>query len=231
MTRRTALLMLAAGVDTRQTLFDGTDLKHFRTPTGSTGPEVSWRIREGALESIPDARRQCDLWTAGEYEDFDLEFEWKVGAGGNSGVKYMIQATVTDHLHDAQGEFLHESSLGFEFQLVDDASPAATDHPTHVSGALYNYLPPVERAAHAAGEWNTARLAVHGDGIAHWINGRCVLAFSLQSPELKRALAAKPLPSARLLERRALRRTHLAFQHHASLVAFRRIRIKAPGAS
>jgi hypothetical protein len=43
---------------------------------------VSRRVRDGVIESISDARRWC-LWTPGEYEHFDLEFDWKVGVAGN----------------------------------------------------------------------------------------------------------------------------------------------------
>jgi hypothetical protein len=224
MTRRT-LLQLAAAPALAQTPAAELSLADFRTPTGLTSPTVSWRFHDGIVETIPDARRQCDLWTVKEYETFDLAFEWKVAPGGNSGVKYLIQETATDRLRDAQGEFLHETSLGFEFQLVDDASPAGADSPLHASGALYNYLPPVERAAHPAGQWNTGRLQLAGGRIEHWINGRRVLAFPLDSSELAAALAARRLNSARMLERLARRKTPIAFQHHESAAAFRRIRI------
>lgn len=231
-TRRHALLVLASLADAPRSLFDGVSFKNFRTPTGITSPAVSWRIHDGAIETIPDARRQCDLWTVDEYDNFDLEFEWKLAAGANSGVKYLIQAAATDRLRDAQGEFLHETSLGFEFQLVDDASPASANRPTtHASGALYSYLPPTECAAHAAGQWNTARLLVRGEDIEHWINGRRVLAYSLDSPELKAALHAKRLNSARLLECLARRKTPIAFQHHKSIAAFRAIRVQTLAAS
>jgi hypothetical protein len=208
-----------------EVLFDGQTFRNFRTPTGTTGPEVSWRIRDGSLVSIPDARRQCDLWTAREYADFDLEFEWKLGPKGNSGIKYLIQKSAVDHLHDAQGEFLHETSLGFEFQLADDGG-AAGPLSNHISGALYNYLAPEARTAHPAGEWNTGRLVVNGEQVEHWINQRRVLAFGLHSPELRQALAVRQVPSARMLERLELRRTPIAFQHHESAVAFRGIRVK-----
>ncbi len=227
MTRRQALLVLGAcPVATAGPLFDGASFRNFRTPTGITSPAVSWRIRDGAIEAIADARRQCDLWTAGEYDNFDLEFEWKVAPGANSGIKYLIQASATDDLRDEQGKFLHETSLGFEFQLVDDASPAGADNPTHASGALYNFLPPIELAAHAVGQWNTGRLRVLDRHVDHWINSRHVLAYDLDSPELKAALAAKSLNSARLMERLAHRRTAIAFQHHHSVAAYRGIRIE-----
>ncbi len=225
MTRRRALFVLASARAAAERPFDGISFRNFRTPSGLTGPEVSWRIHDGVLETIPDARRQCDLWTVEEYSNYDLEFDWRLAPGANSGIKYLIQATATDRLHDSQGEFLHETSLGYEFQLVDDDSPAGRDQPVHASGALYNYLPPTERAAKPAGEWNTARLVVHGDDVEHWINGRRVLSYRLHSPELVAALAAKRLNSARMMERLEHRKTPIAFQHHESSVSFRNIRI------
>jgi hypothetical protein len=225
-TRRQVLLLMAVQPP-EEAAFDGISFRHFRTPTQTTDPSVSWRIEGGALHTIADARRQCDLWTEGEYEHFDLRFEWRVGPRGNSGIKYLIQERAVDRLKDSQGEFLHETSLGFEFQLVDDASPAGSDHPAHASGALYNYLPPVERAARPAGEWNSARLTLRGDEVEHWLNGRMVLRFGLRSPELNAALAAARRPSARMLERLERRRTPIAFQHHESEASFRNIRILA----
>ena len=228
MTRRT-FFQFATLPAMAQSRFEELSLADFRTPSGITSPTVSWQFHEAIIETIPDARRQCDLWTVKEYEYFDLEFEWKVAPGGNSGVKYLIQETATDRLRDAKGEFLHETSLGFEFQLVDDDSPAGADAQVHLSGALYNYLPPTERAAHRAGQWNTARLLLQPDRIEHWLNGRRVLGYSLESIELKTALGAKKLNSARMLERLLHRKTPIAFQHHESAAAFRRIRARNLG--
>lgn len=224
---RRELFSAAVAATAGRQQFDGRTFAGFRTPTGQTGPEVSWTIRDGELHTIADARRQCDLWTSAEYASFDLEFEWWLAPGANSGIKYLIQATAVDKLKDAQGEFLHETSLGFEFQLVDDRSGAGSDNPTHPSGALYNYLAPTERAARPAGEWNTGRLKVDGDTVEHWVNGRMVLRFGLQSPELKAALAVRRVNSARMLERLDKRRSPVAFQHHESHAAFRSIRLRA----
>lgn len=206
-----------------QTLFDGQTLNNFRSPSGTTDPAVSWYARDGVLHSNAEAKLQADLWTAGAYENFELEFEWRVALGANTGVKYLIQQWASDNLSNG---ITHETSLGFEFQLVDDSSAAGNDSPLHVSGALYNYLAPASRQARPAGEWNTARLVVDGNRVEHWINGVRVLTFSLGSPELKAALAARRLSSARMLERMAVRRSHIAFQHHESAVSFRNIRIR-----
>ncbi len=204
-------------------LFDGRTLNNFRSPSGRTDPAVSWFVRDGAIHSNPASKLQADLWTEAAYENFELEFEWRVEPGANTGIKYLIQQWASDQLNNG---ITHETSLGFEFQLVDDASPAGQDSPLHVSGALYNYLAPTSRAARPAGEWNSARLAVNGNSVEHWINGSRVLAYAIGSPELAAALAARRLNSARMLEKLAVRRSHIAFQHHESAVAFRGIRIR-----
>lgn len=205
------------------TLFDGATLNNFRSPSGKTDPAVSWYVRDGVLHSNAESKLQTDLWTAQAYQDFDLEFEWRVSPGANTGIKYLIQQWASDNL--ANG-IIHETSLGFEFQLIDDSSPAGSDSPLHISGALYNYLPALRKASKPAGEWNTGRLLVAGNRVEHWINGERVLAFEIGSSELNAALAAKRLNSARMLERMAVRRSHIAFQHHESAVSFRAIRIR-----
>jgi hypothetical protein len=205
-------------------LFDGQTLANFRSPSGRTDPAVSWFVRDGVLHSNAESKLQTDLWTAEAYVNFELEFQWRVSPGANTGIKYLIQRWASDNL--ANG-VTHETSLGFEFQLVDDASAAGKDSPLHVSGALYNYLPATHRSSKPAGEWNTARLLVDGNAVEHWINGERVLAYSIGSPELNAALAARRLNSARMLEKLAVRRSHIAFQHHESAVSFRAIRIRA----
>lgn len=214
------LIALAAGW---AALFDGATLTNFRSPSGKTDPAVSWFVRDGELHSNAESKLQTDLWTAEAYENFELEFEWRVSPGANTGIKYLIQQWASDNLKNG---IVHETSLGFEFQLVDDASPAGADSPLHISGALYNYLSASHKASRPAGEWNSGRLLVQGNHVEHWINGERVLAFEIGSPELTAALAAKRLNSARMLERLAVRRSHIAFQHHESAVSFRAIRIR-----
>jgi len=222
--RSLILLLVAASALPAEKLFDGKTFRHFHTPTRETGPEVSWRIVDGVLESLPKAERQCDLWTDAEYENFDLRFDWKVAPGGNSGIKYMIQFSAVDHLDERGRKYIHENTLGYEFQLAD-AGPAP-QAAKGANGALYGYLAPVELAAKPTSEWNTGRLVLNGRNVEHWINGHRVLAYSLDSAELHAALRAKNVKSARMMDQLVHRITPICFQHHNSAVAFRNIRIK-----
>lgn len=207
-------------------LLDGPNLTRFRTPSGELPPEVAWAMDGGVLRTRLDVERQCDLWTVETYEDFDLRFGWKVTPGANSGIKYLVQTWEADRLPRPQGELVHENSIGLEFQLIDDASRDGMHMPWSCSGALYNYLPPSEKAARPAGQWNTGRLKVQGGNVEHWLNERRVLAYRLDAPELRRALEKRNSITARILSRMEKRRTPIALQHHQSEIFFRDMRIE-----
>src|SRR5439155_23958318 len=87
-------------------LFDGTSLdawrgyKSDRVPTG-------WRIADRTLAKDASVG---DLVSKGEFGDFDLEREWKISEGGNSGILYR-----------GTEEYDHISSSAPEYQLLDDA--------------------------------------------------------------------------------------------------------------
>src|SRR5581483_3689659 len=70
-------------------LFDGRTPAGWRTQSRDAFPYHAWKIEDGCLRSIGTAPR-VDLSTAGTFRNFELEFEWKLSAGVNSGVKYLV---------------------------------------------------------------------------------------------------------------------------------------------
>ena len=48
----------------------------------------SWVVEDGELHALPGSG--ADLITRDTFGDFELEFEWRVGPGGNSGVIYRV---------------------------------------------------------------------------------------------------------------------------------------------
>ena len=65
-------------------LFDGKTVEGLRGYKQSGFPKDSWAVVDGALKSIPE--NGIDLISEEIFEDFELELEWKVEEGGNSGV-------------------------------------------------------------------------------------------------------------------------------------------------
>ncbi len=113
--------------------------------------------------------RPGDIVTEREYGDFDLQFEWKIAKGGNSGVKYRVRK------YDGR-------MLGCEYQIIDDEDYGSGSKQS--TGSLYAvYEPDSAKYLNPPGEYNRSRIVVMGNHIEHWLNGRQVLSAEAGSPE------------------------------------------------
>src|SRR5688572_13628417 len=65
-----------------QTLFDGKDLSAWKTYGTPADAPIAWVVENGVLAW----RKGCgNLATRETFRDFELELEWKISPGGNSG--------------------------------------------------------------------------------------------------------------------------------------------------
>ena len=71
------------------TLFDGKTLEGWRAYK-SEQPPAGWTVKDGVLARTGAGG---DLMTVKQYGDFELELEWRVAPGGNSGVFYRATET------------------------------------------------------------------------------------------------------------------------------------------
>ena len=201
-----------------------------------------------ALSLIAGPLFAQDLWTRETYRNFELEFEWRVEAKGNSGVKYLIQGWVHGKqvkgrpvvgkpfekmsltgLTPADGAF--EYTFGSEYQLIEEETLPASMGPVQRTGALYGIFPPVRAAGTRAGDVHLSRLLVKGDHVEHWLDGELLLAYEIGSPPWVTGMKAAG-PTAAQMMRDMQRQTPIALQHHSSRVAFRAAdRIFCPTAS
>ena len=70
-----------------QILFDGKIVKGLRGYKQKDFPNGKWIIEDGALKTVP-GHNGIDLISKDMFTDFELELEWKVAPGGNSGIFY-----------------------------------------------------------------------------------------------------------------------------------------------
>jgi hypothetical protein len=197
-----------------ETLFDGTGLGQWR---GYRRPDVpgSWRIEEGTLAFNPggDRAHRGDILTREQYGDFELELEWKISEGGNSGIIYRVTEDEPDPWR-----------TGPEMQVLDDARHPDGKIPSHRAGALYDLVVPPADAARAAGEWNQVRIVVRGNRIQQWLNGRQTADVEIGSEDWNRRMAQSKF---REMPAFATRRAgHIALQDHDDPVWYRNIRIR-----
>src|SRR5262245_15620020 len=65
-------------------LFDGKSLDAWKSYKTDAVPQ-GWKIVDGAL--VKDTR-VADIVSKDQFGDFELELEWRIGGGGNSGIFY-----------------------------------------------------------------------------------------------------------------------------------------------
>src|SRR3982751_1225830 len=68
-------------------LFDGSTTTGWVEVTGKPFP-ASWTIDHGCLKTVVRKDGFQDIRTVDSFRDFELQFDWMLLAGGNSGVKY-----------------------------------------------------------------------------------------------------------------------------------------------
>lgn len=197
-------------------LFDGQTTRGWRAVGAADFPVRSWAVEDGCLKALVTKSAFQDLRTVDEYADFELEFEWKIAADGNSGVKYLIYRE--DVWKPAGSAEAHARGRGLEYQIADGVSARKA---TEASGAIYEFTEPVGGAARPVGEFNTARIVRLGAHVEHWLNGVRVVEAELDSLEMRGRMRERKVPAE------LPRRTPIVLQNHASEAWFRRLRIRA----
>lgn len=196
-------------------LFDGRSLDGWRAYKKSDAAGLRWTIDDNSL-SLPAqtaaGTRAGDIISKDTFEQFELSVDWKVAPGSNSGIKYFV-------LED------RDSAIGHEYQVIDDERhPDAKVGPHRQTAAFYDVLPASDRPLKPAGEWNSTRIVVRGQTVEHWLNGKKVLQYELNSPALNAAIEKSKFKG---IERFGKRQNgHLLLQDHGDQVWFRNIKIR-----
>jgi predicted small secreted protein len=113
-----------------------------------------------------------DLESRAQYANFELEFDWKIGTMGNSGVFYRVTEEYDKPYWSAP-----------EYQLRDEAMDPRAENLLLASGSAYAVIAPASAPTKPLGEWNSARIVVAGNFVEHWLNGQQVVQYQLNSPE------------------------------------------------
>jgi hypothetical protein len=157
-----------------------------------------------------------DIITKETYKDFELQFEFKVAVGGNSGVMYRVS------LGD-KAPYLS----GPEYQVLDDSKHKDGGSELTSAGALYAlYAPDKEskKTKASGGRWYKAKIIVEGNKIRHYFNNKKVVEAEINSSDWNTKLGASKFKDWEKFAKNSS--GHIAFQDHGDEVWFRNIRIK-----
>jgi cytochrome c len=192
-------------------LFNGADLSAWRGYSQDAIP-TGWNIQKDSLAFIPGAQRG-DLMTRESFGDFELRLDWKISAGGNSGIMYRVTPS-------NQPAY----ATGVECQVLDDARHGDGKNPLTSAGSAYAMIAPNRKVVNPAGIWNSVRIVAVGSKVEHWLNGVLVVSYDTASSEWKNLVAASKF--AGMPSYSGPLTGHVVLQDHGDLVAYRNIRIK-----
>jgi hypothetical protein len=200
-------------------LFDGKTYNGWTGMKGSPLPEAYWEIEDGALGTV-SGEHGLDLVTTRPYEDFELTFDVKILAEGNSGVKYLVRQDWTLN-PDRPGL----QAVGHEYQVLDDATLRGKPGWEKESmGSFYLVYAPEGKKQSPFGEWNTCRVRVRGDHVEHWLNGDKILEYQLGTKELFAQVQQTKFRNVPGFGSKA--EGYIVLTHHESPAWFRNIKIR-----
>ena len=192
-------------------LFDGKSTQGWRSFKKQSFPAHGWVVEDGWLHCL--GKDGGDIITDTEFDDFELQWEWKIAPSANSGVKYFITET-------------RNSAIGHEYQMIDAERNPNAEVVTgkKATASFYDVLKPTRVATRPAGETNQSRILVRGDHVEHWLNGVKVLAYECGSDAVKVAVAESKFKDTPGFGDKI--KGHILLQDHHSEVWFRNVKIR-----
>lgn len=198
-------------------LFDGKTTNGWHTYGAQT--TRGWEVKKGELIALGQAGHEGtanDIVTDGEYENFELLVEWKMSAGGNSGIFFNV-------VEDPK-KYPTVYATGPEYQLIDDIGFPQKLENWQKSGANYAMHPPARAMAKPIGEFNSTRIVVNKGHVEHWLNGVKVVDYQLWTRDWESLVTTgkwKEYPGYG-----RAKRGRIGLQDHGNQIWFRNIKIR-----
>ncbi len=213
-TRLTVILMLfltcspgqGASAEDINSLSDAEDKQNFKLlfdgkTTRGWQHKGNWLVKDGAL-TREGKGGGLTYTTAKIPDDFELRFQWKVGAGSNSGIYYR------------PGQY--------EYQILDNKKHRDGINPRTSAASLYFCVAPARDATRPVGQWNQARIICQGTVIQHWLNGEKVIDFDYKDPKYASHVERLGLRGGKM----AARGRNLMLQDHGDSVWYRGFKLR-----
>ena len=189
-------------------LFDGATFAGWRNFKKETFPKEGWVVEEGCLKHVANAGGG-DIITVAEFTDFDFQWDWRIPAKANNGIKYFITEE-------------RASAIGHEYQMIDESLVKDKKDST---ASFYDVLPPKdEKSLKPPGEWNHSRVLVQGNHVEHWLNEAKVLEYELGSEEVQAAVEKSKFKSVEGFGAKI--KGHILLTDHKDEAAFRNVKIR-----
>lgn len=214
-------------------LWDGATTDGWRGAKSDEFPRTGWEVKDGVLivheGGGGESQQGGDIVTRHRFARFELQLDFKITEGANSGVKYFCQPNL-DPITGSGAKAATGSAIGLEFQILDDAR-----HPdakmgrdgNRTMGSLYDLITAdAAKQVNPPGQWNHARIVTDGTHVTHWLNGKCVVEYTRGDAAFRDLVAKSKYKTIPGFGEWA--DGHLLLQDHGNHVEFRNIKVRVP---
>jgi alkaline phosphatase D len=131
---------------------------------------ASWDFANGEIRLRQSRDGSAALISPVMPNDFELEFQWMVTTGTNSGLKYRLRQ-------------FGDLWLGLEYQMIDEPIPLTQLNKGSTASIYELVAPRLDKPLRTANNWNDAKIVAHGTHVQHYLNGELVTEVNMEGPE------------------------------------------------
>ncbi|MHA4894334.1 3-keto-disaccharide hydrolase [Pedobacter sp. PWIIR3] len=200
-------------------LFDGKSTKGWHTYLRDTVGS-KWQVVDGAImfDQTKPRNGGGDLVTNEVYENYELNLEWKVAKGSNSGLIFDIQE---DPKYGAT------YTTGPEMQVLDNINADDNKKENHLAGCLYDMAGDASVSKpKPVGEWNKVRLIQNKGHLTFYLNGIKTFEGQIGSDEWNKLVANSKFKDAYFSDFAKVAKGKIALQEHPGSSYWRNIKIR-----
>jgi len=200
-------------------LFDGKTTTGWHTYLRDTVGS-KWQVKDGAIIFDPSKPRNGggDLVTNAEYENYELQLDWKISKGGNSGIIFDVQE---DKKYPAT------YVTGPEMQVLDNIDADDNKKENHLAGCLYDLAGSAAVSKpKPVGEFNHVRLIQKNGHLTFWLNGIQTFDGQMGSDEWKTMIANSKFKNKGFEDFAKVAKGKIALQEHPGSSEWKNIKIK-----
>jgi hypothetical protein len=199
-------------------LFNGKDLTGWHSWKRDTAAR-NWIVKDGQIQyDRAFDRAGEDLLTNGIYENYELQLQWRISKGGNSGIIFNIQE---------EPKYGATYQTGAEMQVLDNIDADDNKKQNHWAGCLYDMIgdSTVSKPV-TPGEWNQVRLIQNKGQLTFYLNGIKTVDVKIGSPEWNAALASSKFKDKFFADFMKVQKGKIAIQKHPGSSGWKNMKIR-----
>jgi hypothetical protein len=211
-----------SGDDGLVSIFDGKTTTGWRGYDKPAFPTAGWNVVDGTLHCIGSGTGEAgsggDIIYDKKLSNFELDLEWKISEGGNSGIFILAQ--------ELPNEPIYKSAP--EMQILDNEKHPDAKLGTNgnrMAGSLYDLIPAKPQNTKPAGQWNHIHILVYQGTVVFTQNGKNVVEFHLWTEDWKKMVSDSKFKDWPWFLNTA-KEGYIGLQDHGNDVWFRNIKLK-----